>query len=233
MDRGYASPPSRPLPPVPPLVSLLPLWSGARFAREFFSLSPSLPLFLSSPSSRPLFSLLPPLHLPSPAPHLPPPSYPVRPRRYFCMHTSKFSVSLHSPVIMKVHVQSLPLDDFADCLGNIKVVHRSYTFCICTEQPYPWHVFQYTPTFVKSVKVQMCVKIFWLEVTTCIKRTPMFNKLIFFISLKYSIIIPSSLIFLFNERVSLRSHIKKKTLVALSVFDIAFVLYRFIKYFVL
>ena len=39
--------------------------------------------------------------------------------------------------IMKVHVQSLPLGNFADCLGNIKVVHRSYTFCICTEQPYP------------------------------------------------------------------------------------------------
>ena len=176
MDRGYASPPSRPLPPLPPLVSLLPLSSGARFAREFFSLSPSLPLFLSSPSSRPSSPSSRSFTSPLPPPHLPPPSYPVRPRRYFCMHTSKFSVSLHSPVIMKVHVQSLPLDDFADCLRNIKVVHRSYPFSICTEQPYPWHVFQYTPTFVKSVKVQMCVKIFWPEVTTFIKRTPMFNK---------------------------------------------------------
>ena len=161
-------PPSLFFSPLPPPAPLLPPPAPL--------LPPPSP---SSPSSRPFTSPLPP-------PHLPPPSYPVRPRRYFCMHTSKFSVSLHSPVIMKVHVQSLPLDDFADCLGNIKVVHRSYTFCICTEQPYPWHIFQYTPTFVKSVKVQMCVKIFWLEVTTCIKRTPMFNKLIFFISLKYN-----------------------------------------------
>ena len=178
MDRGYAFPPSRPLSPSS-------LFGAVRASRAnfFLFLPPSLffsplpppapllpPLSPSSPSSRPFTSPLPP-------PHLPPPSYLVRPRRYFCMHTSKFSVSLHSPVIMKVHVQSLPLDDFADCLGNIKVVHRSYTFCICTEQPNPWHIFQYTPTFVKSVKVQMCVKILWLEVTTCIKRTPMFNKL--------------------------------------------------------
>ena len=150
--RGWTE--GMPLPPSPapylPSRPLSPssLFGAARASRaNFFSVSPSPPLFLSPP-------LLPPsaLHLPSPAPSpplsrpftssLPPPSSPTSllpcpPRRYFCMHTSKFSVSLHSPVIMKVHVQSLPLDDFADCLGNIKVMHRSYTFCICTEQPYP------------------------------------------------------------------------------------------------
>ena len=189
--RGWTEGMPLPLPPLtsPPAPCLPPpsLERRAPRARIFFLfLPPSLPLFLSSPSSRPSSPSSRPFTSPLRPPHLPPPSYPVRPRRYFCMHTSKFSVSLHPPVIMKVHVQSLPLDDFADCLGNIKVVHCSYTFCICTEQPYPWHVFQYTPTFVKSVKIQMCVKIFWLEVTTCIKRTPMFNKLIFFISLKYN-----------------------------------------------
>ena len=55
--------------------------------------------------------------------------------------------------IMKVHVQSLPLDNFADCLGNIKVVHRSYTFCICTEQPYPWVLDIYSSTLPPLLKV--------------------------------------------------------------------------------
>ena len=64
-------PPPAPYLPLPPLVSLLPLWSGARSAREFFSLSPSLPLFLSSPSSRPSSPSSHPLFLPPPL--LPPP----------------------------------------------------------------------------------------------------------------------------------------------------------------
>ena len=83
MDRGYASPPSRPLPPLPPLVSLLPLWSGARFAREFFSLSPSLPLFLSSPSSRPSSPSSRPFTLPSPAPSSPTSLLPCPPPKVF------------------------------------------------------------------------------------------------------------------------------------------------------
>ena len=62
------------LPPLPSLVSLLPSRSGASFARAKFYSSLSLPLFLPSPSSRPLFSsylpfsLLPPIFLPPPSP---------------------------------------------------------------------------------------------------------------------------------------------------------------------
>ena len=115
--RGWTE--GMPLPPPAPYLPSRPLspsslFRAARASRAIFFLflPPSFSLLSllppSSPSSLPLFSLLPPLHLPSPAPHLPPPSYPVRPRGYFCMHTSKFSVSLYSPVIMKVHVQSLP-----------------------------------------------------------------------------------------------------------------------------
>ena len=63
VDRGVG------LSPLPPLVSLLP--SGAARAQKF-PLSPSLPFFLPSPSSHPLFSLLP-----SPLPPLPPPLLPL------------------------------------------------------------------------------------------------------------------------------------------------------------
>ena len=91
---GKASPPPAPLPPPPAPSSPSSLLSGARSARAKFPLSPSLPFFLPSPSSRPLFSLLPPPLLPPPAPSSPsslplcsplpppllhPPSYPVRP----------------------------------------------------------------------------------------------------------------------------------------------------------
>ena len=43
----------------------------------------------------------------------------------------------HFTNFISMYITSLPFDDFADCLGNFKVVHRSYTFYICAEQPYP------------------------------------------------------------------------------------------------
>ena len=61
-----------PLPPTPLSPSSL-LGSARAKARKIFLFSLPPPF---SPLSLPLFSLLPPLHLP---PHLPPPSYPVRP----------------------------------------------------------------------------------------------------------------------------------------------------------
>ena len=96
VDRGVGPlPPPAPLPPPScPLVSLLPSGAARASRAQKFPLSPSLPFFLpspssrplfsllpppSSPSSRPLFSLLPPPLLPPPAPSSPPPSYPVRP----------------------------------------------------------------------------------------------------------------------------------------------------------
>ena len=91
--RGWTE--GMPLPPPAPYLPSRPLspssvFGAARFAREFFSLSPSLPLFLSSlssrpssPSSLPLFSLLPPLHLPSPAPSSPTSLLPCPPPKVF------------------------------------------------------------------------------------------------------------------------------------------------------
>ena len=96
---GRPLPPPAPLPPPPP-APLPPssLLGAARASRaQNFPLFPSLPFFLPSPSSRPLFSLLPPPPLPPPSPSspsshpltsplppplLPPPSYPVRPLMY-------------------------------------------------------------------------------------------------------------------------------------------------------
>ena len=69
---------------LPPLVSLLPSWSGARKV-FLFSLPPLSQLFspLPPPVSLfphpPLLSLLPLPHLPLPNLHLSPPSHPVRP----------------------------------------------------------------------------------------------------------------------------------------------------------
>ena len=65
--------PSRPLLPS----------GAARASRALnFPLFPSLPFSFPSPSSRPLFSLLPPPLLPPPTPSSPPPSYPVLPLIY-------------------------------------------------------------------------------------------------------------------------------------------------------
>ena len=80
---GRPLPPPAPLPPPShPLVSLLPSGAARAWRAQKFHLSPSLPFFLPSPSSRPLFSLLPLLPPPAPSspssllppPLLPPPS---------------------------------------------------------------------------------------------------------------------------------------------------------------
>ena len=83
-EKGEASPPSLLFPPLPshsrPLVSLLPFWSGARFAREKSSSFRSFPFFpncLLSPSFVPSFPSSSPV--PSTPLHLPPLSYPVSP----------------------------------------------------------------------------------------------------------------------------------------------------------
>ena len=71
--------PSRPLTsPLPPLISLLPSGAARALCAQKFPLSSSLPFFLPSPSSRPLFSPSLPL-LPPPAPSPPSPSSPPPP----------------------------------------------------------------------------------------------------------------------------------------------------------
>ena len=62
--------------------------------------------------------------------------------------------SLRSPAMISVYIYVLspPFNDLADCLGNVKVVHRSYTFYIFAEQPNPRRISQYTPTSVNVSK---------------------------------------------------------------------------------
>ena len=75
--RGRPLPPPAPLPPPPAPLSPSSLLGAVRALRtQNFPLLPCLPFFLPSPSSRPLlstplFSLLPPPHLPPPAPSFP------------------------------------------------------------------------------------------------------------------------------------------------------------------
>ena len=104
-------------------------------------------------------------------------------RGYFYMHIENISGSLRSPIIISIYVSSaLLFDDFADCLGNFKVVHRSYK-CILSAFATEQHA-----NFSESVKVQM---LFTKNLQN--KQFLHFFKI-------YNLIIPSIFNFSFKER---------------------------------
>ena len=80
-------------------------------------------------------------------------------KRYFCMRISKFYV-----IISKYHESACSVTavrqfcglprKYQGCASFIYFLHMYRT----TVPLSPWHIFQYTPTFVKSVKAQMWVK---------------------------------------------------------------------------
>ena len=113
--RGPLPPPSR------PLVSLLPS-GAARASRALnFPLSPSLPS--PSPSSRHLFSLLPPPLLPPPSPS-PPPSHPLFSPLPLTLSAPSY---MYFPQYFKIKIVQL----FLDIVIELAQLHSDGTY-ICT-----------------------------------------------------------------------------------------------------